>query len=124
MAEYDQMRAVARRRHTTEDPARRERHAAKSKEELVKNLTKKFQTAFVGPLATFEKYFGDVWGLGLPAAECSESQLRSREDWEACRNEILTNGNNQARAARAELDLYTVNYERYQTKLNTKEDAE
>lgn len=60
---------------------------------LLNNVNKRFQTTMIGSLARFEEYFGDLW----------ENNHRDRERfedmWEDVRNQILNNGNKQARAA-------------------------
>lgn len=61
--------------------------------QLLNNINKRFQTTMIGSLARFEEYFGDLW----------ENNHRDRERfedmWEDVRNQILNNGNKQARAA-------------------------
>lgn len=65
---------------------------------LLNNVNKRFQTTMIGSLARFEEYFGDLW----------ENNHRDRERfedmWEDVRNQILNNGNKQARAAINEIN--------------------
>jgi hypothetical protein len=81
-----------------------------SKDRLQKIIEKKFKTSIIGAIASIEKYFGDLWGHGLDFAELSGAQKEFREDWAELRNEILTKGNNQLRAAQNELNEYSVSW--------------
>jgi hypothetical protein len=60
---------------------------------LLNNVNKRFQTTMIGSLARFEEYFGDLWENNHRDRE------RFEEMWEDVRNQILNNGNKQARAA-------------------------
>lgn len=61
---------------------------------------KRCQTAFVGALAEFEEHFGCLWGHGRRGPQTADEK-RWEAVWQACRNRVLTNGNNQLRALRA-----------------------
>ncbi len=84
---------------------------------LQRIIEKKMTTTFIGALARFETYFGQLWGHRRDRGELSEQELAWRELWEQCRTEVLNNGNNQLRAVEAELALYTVWWKRHQLNL-------
>jgi hypothetical protein len=65
----------------------------------------------IGSLASFEKYFGDVWGHD--EAQPSEEQLKAKQLWEQARTEIFNNGNSQLRIAQEEIAQYTMTWNRY-----------
>lgn len=90
--------------------ANTERYEAHSRETLKKHITTKFRTTMIGTLAIIEEQWGYLWGHGLPEEELTDSQSDARKEWEVIRTEILNNGNNQMRAALAEIEQYTVKY--------------
>lgn len=92
-----------------------EQYLLDSKTRLDNIATKKIQTAFIGALDVFESIFGNLWGHNQK--HLTEKQLEMRDEWEKARNKILTNGNNQIRALNTELEMYTVRWNRYITKI-------
>jgi hypothetical protein len=93
---------------------REERISEDSRDRLKKIAGKKFQTCFVFPLSEFEKTFGlEVWGHGLPDNELTPAQRANKERWDQVRTAILNNGNTQARALDAEIDLHEVKFVGY-----------
>ena len=88
-----------------------EKYRESSKKRLMKNVERKFKTTMIGSLASFEKYFGDVWGHD--DAQPSEEQLKAKQLWEQARTEILNNGNSQLRIAQEEIAQYTMTWNRY-----------
>lgn len=86
----------------------------KRKTDKLKNiLITKLKTSFIGAIARFEEFFGELWGHGKHFSELSEKQKEFRKIWEDCRNSILTNGNNQIRGIESELDnTYSYNFKR------------
>lgn len=113
----DRLRRVASRRADVEEPARHERYDRASADRLRRIVRRKLTTSFIGPLSKFEQYFGHLWGHGLDSSDCTPEQNALKPVWEACRNDVLNNGNGQIRAAEAELDQYTVHWNRYRTVL-------
>lgn len=95
-----------------------QRYKEASKRRLLKILTRKGTTCFIGALDKIEKYIGvELWGHGKLESDCTPEQLFWRDVWEPCRTEILNNGNNQIRAMESELSQYTVNWDRHQYNL-------
>ena len=69
------------------------------KQQMLYNLEKRFKTTMIGSLAQFEKRFSHLW---------ENEQDKDKSDyyynlWQDTRDEILNNGNNQARSAIKEL---------------------
>lgn len=85
-----------------------------SKRRLQKIIKQKLKTSFIGAIAAFEEDFGYLWGHELEDGEQSEEQDQFYEAWEAVRNRILNNGNNQLRALLQEVDNHEVHWNRYQ----------
>lgn len=94
-----------------------------SKRQLKRNIDKKFNTTIIGILARFEEYFGDLWGHGKEYEDLTEIERDFLKDWKSVRTEVLDHGHHQARAAKQEIDLYTVEFQRYSYQfLNKKEE--
>ena len=68
------------------------------KQQLMYSVDKRFQTTMIGSLAQFEKRFSHLW----EDPDDEESQ-RYYDLWQDTRDEILNNGNHQARAAIREI---------------------
>lgn len=112
------LRRVTKDRNERESKASNAKYLQESLARLRKIVIKKMTTAFIGAMAKFETHIGtELWGHGLPAHKCTPDQLAWREVWQNCRNEILNHGNHQARSVEAELEQYTISWDRYQTKL-------
>jgi len=90
-----------------------EQYEQQSKERLIKNIEKKFQTTMIGALARFEDEFGDLWGMDKDRLTPEEEKWE--EKWKYVRNEVLNNGNNQLRACLDELSNYTLSWNQYHT---------
>ena len=88
-----------------------EKYRESSKKRLINNVEKKFKTTMIGSLASFEKYFGELWGHG--GEDLTPEELRFRELWEQARTEILNNGNSQLRIAQEEIAQYSMTWNRY-----------
>lgn len=84
-----------------------------SSNKLAKNIEKKIRTTFIGDINTVEKYFGELWGHGKEYKDLTEAEKRERKVWDACRKEMLDKGNNELRAAQAEISEYTVEWNRF-----------
>ena len=107
-----------------DEQSRREvRHRQDSTNQLRSVFRKKLTTSFIGAIARFEHHFGYLWGHQQPIARCSPEQLKSREVWNDCRNEVLDIGNNQLRGVDAELNQYGVVWNRYQTQFRITEES-
>lgn len=96
--------------HSAHRKANEQRYEAHSKETLKRNITTKFKTTMIGALSKFEDMFGDLWGHGKDDYELNRQQAELKKRWDIVRTEILNNGNNQLRAAIAEVDQYTIRY--------------
>lgn len=98
--------------------AQQERLKADSRSRLQRIVAKKFRTAFIFPLAEFEKAFGtELWGHGMPEEGLTDEQRANQQRWEQVRVGILNNGNTQARAVLAELELHDVLFKGYRVDL-------
>lgn len=90
-----------------------ERFRERSKEQLINTISKKFNTATIGPLSILERYFGKLWGQGKPAHTLTDEEMAWRAVKELVRSEVLNLGNNQKRAAVAAIHEYDVSWERF-----------
>lgn len=116
----DRLRRVSQQRKQGEEVGNQQRYQNASRVRLTRILRKKGTTAFIGAIARFEQFFGDIWGHGLPEEECTAEQVSWREVWDLCRTEVLNNGNAQLRAMENEVVEYSVNWNRHQTTLPVK----
>ena len=112
-----QLRAVQSSRRAAEDEGAEQRYLESSRKRLLKIVSKKNVTSFIGAIAKFEQFFGAVWGHGVPDDQKTPEQLAWAAAWEQARTEILNNGNNQLRAVENEFAQYTVRWNRYSTVL-------
>jgi len=87
-----------------------------SRNRLMNNIKKKFNTTMIGALAAFEEEFGELWGNGMSLDDLTQDQLEERERWERVRSQVLDNGNDQSRSSMEEISQYTVSWNRYVTK--------
>lgn len=90
--------------------ANKEKALAHSKDNLKRHITTKFKTTMIGDLDRVEKMFGELWGTGLSEDQLTDEQYEYRKKWNLLRTDMLNNGNNQLRASLAEIDNYTVEY--------------
>ena len=95
-----------------------------SKVALKSHATKKLNTTMIGGLSKFEAAFGELWGHGKPEDALDEDERYFRERWIAVRNEILNQGNNQKRALLAEIDQYSVRFNKYEYNFIIKDQEE
>jgi hypothetical protein len=107
------LRRVAAERAVTERRATLARDLAEGRGRLERIVQKKLKTAFVGALARVEAAFGALWGHGKSDSRLAPEERAWRAVWEACRNEILNNGNHQARALEAEFPQYDIQWTGY-----------
>lgn len=105
------MRAVLEDRKNVEGPAREARQRREDARALLRVVTTKNRTSFIGALAKFEEAFGHLWGHGKGTPSCSPAELAWREVWEGCRNAVLNAGNDAIRAVEKEFSQYKVEWE-------------
>lgn len=103
-----------------------ERLRSTSRARLLKIISTKLRTSFVGALAVFEQEIGkELWGHGKPASECTSEQLLWRAVWEnRVRAAVLSGGNNQIRATESELQLYEMMWTGYRNRLTVVAEVE
>ena len=101
-----------------------ERVKSYSKRQLLEKISRKFKTTMIGSLASFEEFFGDLWGHGKNKADLTEEELKYREIWEEARTAVLNKGNSCLRGALDELAQHTVNKERYKVEFMVKDENE
>jgi hypothetical protein len=85
-------------------------------------LTKRFQTTMIGSLFEFEKTFGYLWGQNKDENDLTDMELDFLDRWDAVRNQILNNGNNQLRKAIADLSKSQGEL-KYNYRFNTKKEG-
>lgn len=111
------LRRVTRDRTLAETVAADRRFAEDSRRQLLAVVKKKVTTSFIGALSRIEQRFGHLWGHGKGESQCTPDEWTWRLVWEALRQDVLTNGNNQVRAVEKEFDQYEVRWHRFQTTL-------
>lgn len=84
-----------------------------SRVRLQKSVETKINTTMIGAIAAVEQKFGHLWGQGKSADQLTERELEWLAVKDALRTEILNNGNNQKRAAVAEIKQYEVEWKRH-----------
>lgn len=82
----------------------------KSNDRLLGIISKKIQTCFIGNIARFEEFFGRIWGHGKKREDCTPNELKWREVWNNCRNQILNFGNSHIRAIQNEIPQYEMTW--------------
>lgn len=92
--------------------AKREQYERISKDRLRAAMETKIRTTFIGALDSIEKHFGRQWGFGLPNEQLSEREMAIAEVWNSLREEILNKGNAQLRAARLEIEEYSIHWDK------------
>lgn len=85
---------------------------------LSRSIDRHFNTTYIGALHAVEKQFSALWADGIPEHELTEAEYLWRQRWKTVRNEILKNGNDERRAAQAELREYTVEWNRPHIDIN------
>lgn len=91
-----------------------------SKNRLLNNIEKKFNTTIIGSLAIIEEEMGFLWAHGVPYNELTEEEKEIREIWKSVRTRILDAGNSNLRATQNELSQYTFHWNRYVTNFEIK----
>lgn len=92
-----------------------------SKERLRRNVETKIRTTMIGALSLLETKFGFLWGQGKPKGQLTDNELDMDQLKDELRTEILNNGNNQLRSALAEINQYTITWNKYQYDFRQKE---
>lgn len=116
MDTYDKMRDMVRHREASLDVSRQNYKEA-SRKKLSKNIETKINTTMIGALDIIERYFGSIWGEGKPMSERTTQELEWLARKDQLRTDILNNGNNQKRAAIAEINQYEVEWKRHHVEL-------
>ena len=93
-----------------------------SKRQLKRNIESKFNTAIIGAIVRFENNFGHLWGHGKYDDELTDKERKWLEVWKKTRSEVLDYGHDQSRASKHEIDMYTVDFERYNYEFINKEE--
>jgi hypothetical protein len=88
---------------------------------LADSIDKHFRTTFIGALSAFENDFSSLWGAGIPEDQLTDDEYRWRKRWEVVRTTVLNNGNNERRAAQAELREYSVEWDRHTVDIKFKD---
>lgn len=93
-----------------QEAAERQRQEGRDldRQKLADNFRKKLLTTGVGALATFEEFFGYLWGQGKE--ELTENEREFRSLYQQVRDIVFDNVNAQIRGAQAELNLHSVEY--------------
>jgi len=90
-----------------------DRYAEQSRERLIRNMETKIRTTMIGSLSLMEEKFGFLWGRGKSRGQMTQQELDMEQLKDELRTEILNGGNNQLRAAVAELNQYDIKWNRY-----------
>lgn len=100
------------RRREQEQLQKQQQQRQAYRAQLLRVLLRKTNTSFIGAIARFEKFFGVLWGHGKALHELGDEERYWLSVWSECRNEVLDNGNHQARNIESELSRYEVDYKR------------
>jgi hypothetical protein len=109
----NKLRRITQQREADRQEAAK-RYAQQSRERLRKNMETKIRTTMIGSLALVEQKFSSLWGQGKPRNQLTDAELAWETIKDELRTEILNNGNNQLRAAIAEINQYDVTWNRFQ----------
>jgi hypothetical protein len=102
-------------RHTANHGvAASEHYKLQSQNQLKKAIEKKINTTMIGAISAIENSkLGKLWGQGKPPGQLTENEVAWLAVKDALRTEILNNGNNQKRAAVAEINQYHIEWKRH-----------
>lgn len=100
---------------------RHERFLEDCRRRLDKIISKKIETTFIGAVASFEKYFGFLWGQEKDERDLTREEIQLDKLWEQCRNEILNKGNKNLRAAQDEISNHIIEWKKHKLVLPVKE---
>jgi len=108
----DQFRRITQCKEGTRQEAVK-RYALQSKERMKRNMETKIRTTMIGSLSVIDDTLGYLWGQGKPRSQLTDQEIEMEQIKEELRTEILNNGNNQIRAASAEINQYDITWNRY-----------
>lgn len=83
----------------------------KSKNELRRCVNTSIRTVMIGALASFEKYFGEIWAHNEDKKTEQEEKLFDL--WMQARSEILQRGNDSIEIANREINKNTIKKKDY-----------
>jgi hypothetical protein len=112
MDEYTNFRKIIAAREEDRKEAARQ-YNIQCKERLKRTMETKIRTTMIGALSAVEERFGKQWGQGKPRHALTGEEINMERVWEDLRTKILNNGNNQLRAALAEIDQYEISWNRF-----------
>lgn len=92
--------------------------------DLLRVVERKLKTSFIGALSQFEQRFGHLWGHNLPDNRLTQAQRDMRPVWDEVRRAVLTNGNNQVRAAEQEFQLFAIRRLPFEAEFKPVEDGQ
>lgn len=98
-----------------------ENYRQQSRKRLQKAMETKINTTMIGAISAVEQKLGFLWGQGKPTADLNDSELAMLALKDELRTEILNNGNNQKRAAVAEISQYEIEWKRHHMDLHVAE---
>jgi hypothetical protein len=101
-----------------------ENYRHQSRRRLQRAVETKINTTMIGAIAAVEAKFGNLWGQGKPASELTDRELEMLALKDELRTEILNNGNNQKRAATAEINQYDIEWKRHHMELHVQDRQE
>jgi hypothetical protein len=116
MSEYSEKRRRIKQAHREE---REDAHRIQSKEQLERIARKRFQTVFVGAVATIEKGYGHLWGEHLDKDEedMTEEELKMFDIFLRIRDAIFDQGNDQANKFSRDLERFETSRVRYNSEI-------
>lgn len=120
MGADDKLRRIVSHRDQRQIAAN-DNYKFQSKRRLQKVIETKINTTMIGAISAVEQKFGKLWGQGKPINQLTEAELEMLALKDELRTEILNNGNNQKRAAVAEINQYDVEWKRHHMDLHVQE---
>ena len=97
-------------------------HRKRSKDRLIKSVSKRIETTMIASLDNIEKIFGKLWGLG------SKNQTQKEKEfevlWQILRSAILDKGNAQIAFFKKDMDMYEIEFNGYRYELPVRKPEE
>lgn len=118
MDEFQQM-ALFKKEKEAQKELNKKNYQVDSKERLKKIVATKMRTVMIGALSAIEEHLGFLWGHNSEE-ELTDGQAYVAELYQLLRSQILDNGNTQIRNAQTEIDMYTVEWNRYTYQFDVK----
>lgn len=107
------------------DVERQEKYMESSKHRLKEIAHKKMKTTMIGAIHAIETEFHSQLGYDEEGNDLgdklTDEQIEFRKLFQRCRDKILDIGNNQSRGLSTEIDMYNVEWKRYQIVLPVKQ---